>query len=71
MAKAHSAISAMNLRDFKIQTIGRKTIVIIPILTYGLESFPMSDLNYKFLDSFVSKTPGLQTSPIKIIMNLP
>ena len=62
MAKAHSAISAMNLRGFKIQTIGRKTInkivtsIIIPILTYGLESFPMSDLNYKYLDSFVSKT---------------
>ena len=59
MAKAHSAISAMNLRGL---TIGRKTInkivtsIIIPILTYGLESFPMSDLNYNYLDSFVSKT---------------
>jgi hypothetical protein len=62
MAKAHSAICAMNLRGFKIHTIGRKTVnkittsIIIPLLTYGLESFPMSDLNYKYLDNFVAKT---------------
>ena len=62
MAKAHSAISAMNLRGFKIHTIGRKTInkivtsIIIPILTYGMEAFPCSELNYKYLDSFISKT---------------
>ncbi len=82
MAKAHIAISAMNLRGFKIRTIGRKTTnkvitsIIIPILTYGLESFPMSDLNYKYLGQFCLKNltqlPGL-TSPNqnKLEMNLP
>jgi hypothetical protein len=62
MAKAHAAISEMNLKGFKIQTLGRKTInkiitsIIIPILTYGLEAFPVSTLNYRYLDNFVSKT---------------
>ena len=61
MSKAHAAISEMKLRGFKIQTLGRKTInkiitsIIIPILTYGLEAFPVSTLNYKYLDNFVSK----------------
>jgi hypothetical protein len=57
MAKAH----AMSLRGFKQNLIGRKTItkimtsIIMPILTYGLESFPMSEENYLHIDTFVSK----------------
>ena len=31
------------------------TSIIIPILTYGLESFPMSEENYLHIDTFVSK----------------
>ena len=61
MAKAHAAIRAMSIRGFKTHLIGRKTrnkileSIIIPILTYGLEAYPMTDENYKHLDKFVSE----------------
>ena len=59
MAKAYSALQEMNLRGLHQNNVGRYTAtkifksIITPILTYGLEAFPMTAGNYNALDNFM------------------
>ena len=52
-AKAHAAHSEMTIRGFNQQNLGRTTItkilnsIIAPLLTYGLEAFPLKKTDYE------------------------
>ena len=66
----------MSIRGFKTHLIGREirnkilASIIIPILTYGLEAYPMTEENYKHLDSFVSEAIQVSNAPYLKEMNL-
>ena len=55
-AKAHAAHSEMTIRGFNQHNLGRTTItkilnsIIAPILTYGLEAFPLKKTDYELID---------------------
>ena len=51
----------MNLRGLHQNNVGRYTVtkifksIITPVLTYGLEAFPMTAGNYNALDNFMGQ----------------
>ena len=52
----------MTLRGFHVNKLGIRTVTtiikstLIPILTYAMESFPLTESDYRVLDLFLDQT---------------